>query len=133
MGDLSPHFSRSEFRCKGCTNVNPCPFYPVDTVDAALITVLEEVRGHFGKPVRITSGSRCLPHNTSIGGSRRSQHLLHKAADIVVAGVEPQAVYDFLDPSHGGGLGLYKSFVHVDVRDGKARWQWPPPNPIISD
>lgn len=133
MGDLSPHFSRSEFRCKGCTNVNPCPFSPSDTVDAALITVLEEVRVHFGRPVHINSGSRCLPHNTSIGGSRQSQHLLHKAADIVVAGVTPQAVYDFLDPSHDGGLGLYGTFVHIDVRDGKARWHWPRPSPRLSD
>lgn len=133
MGDLSPHFSRSEFRCKGCTSANPCPFYPVDTVDMALIGVLEEVRERFGKPVHVTSGSRCRPHNTSVGGSSRSQHLLHKAADIVVSGVEPQAVYDFLDPSHGGGLGLYKTFVHVDVRAGKVRWTWPPPSPRISD
>lgn len=133
MGDLSPHFSRSEFRCKGCTRLNPCPFSPVDTVDAALITVLEQVRTHFGKPVRVNSGSRCLPHNSSIGGSSQSQHLRHKAADITVAGVEPQAVYDFLDPAHQGGLGLYETFVHIDVREDKVRWLWPPPSPRLSD
>ena len=34
-----------------------------------LIAVLEKVRTHFGQPVTVNSGSRCLPHNTSVGGS----------------------------------------------------------------
>ena len=132
MGDLSPHFSRHEFRCKGCSKANPCPWFPTDAVDAALIAVLEKVRTHFGKPVTVNSGSRCTPHNTSVGGSPKSQHVKSKAADIVVSGVTPKTVYDFLDPAHSGGLGLYDTFVHVDVRDGKARWQLPQPSQPIA-
>jgi uncharacterized protein YcbK (DUF882 family) len=48
------------------------------------------------------------------------------ATDITISGVSPKEIYDFVNPFHQGGLGLYPSFVHVDVRDTvgdpKSRW-----------
>ena len=89
MSKLSKHFSRYEFACKcGCG---------FDTVDAELITVLEDIRGHFDRPVSINSAARCKEHNESIGGGKRSQHLLGKAADIVVKGIDPAVVYRYLE------------------------------------
>ena len=113
MGDISAHFNRSEFACKcGCGQ---------DTVDAALIQKLEVVRLRFNKPITITSGNRCVEYNKQIGGAPASQHLLGRAADIVVKGVSPSEVYKHLD-SLEGGLGGYDSFTHVDSRHGKVRW-----------
>ena len=112
---LSPHFSRSEFKCPCCD---------FSTVDYELLNTLEHVRAHFDTLVIVTSGCRCARHNNTIGGSPNSQHLFGAAADIQVSGVEPEIVYQFLDnyaPSKYG-LGLYSSWVHVDVRPMKARW-----------
>ena len=110
------HFQRQEFACQcGCG---------FDVVDYELLRVLERVREHFDAPVVVTSGARCAAHNQSVGGSDRSQHLLGKAADIQVKGIDPKIVYQFLDrfaPTRYG-LGEYKTWVHIDVRAAKARW-----------
>ena len=116
--NLSHFFKRKEFACHcGCGK---------DTVDHELLTVLEEVRDHFNAPVKINSGNRCFNYNHQIGGSSSSQHLLSKAADIVVKGIDPQDVYDILNLWYPGnyGIGLYKlqGFLHFDVRSCKARW-----------
>lgn len=116
MSKVSEHFRRDEFECQcGCG---------YDTVDADLIKVLEVVRNKFNKPVIVNSAARCLAHNDSVGGYPNSQHLVGKAADIVVQDISPTEVYRFLNlyAPHKLGLGEYLEFTHVDVRNGKARW-----------
>ena len=71
-------------------------------------------------------------HNAAVGGSKSSQHLLGRAADIQVAGtsVEDVAAYaESLMPGWGG-VGRYPvkagratGWVHVDTRADKARWR----------
>ena len=115
MGDLSAHFNREEFLCK----CGDCGF---DTVDAKLLEMLEAVRELFG-PVTITSGCRCKAHNSAVGGSTRSQHLLGRAADIVVHGVAPWIIAEFCIEMGFPGVGTYGSWVHIDSRSGdNARW-----------
>ena len=114
--NLSKHFARSEFACHcGCG---------FDVVDYELLTVLERVRERFDKPVVVTSGARCRAHNAAVGGSKSSQHIKGKAADVQVEGVDPIDVYDFLNAyaPEKYGLGLYQSWVHIDSRAKKARW-----------
>ena len=116
MGDISDHFNRYEFACRcGCG---------FDTVDAGLITALEEIRGHFGVPVTITSGCRCEAHNAAVGGSKGSQHRLGRAADFSVQGTPPEAVRAFLETAYPDslGVGIYSSWTHVDSRNTMARW-----------
>lgn len=120
MGDLSKHFDRSEFKCK-CGDCN------YDTVDAELIELLEKVRINFREAVIITSGNRCPDYNRLVGGSKNSQHLYGRAADIVVANTTTLAVRNYLDAvlAGAGGLGYYpdSKFIHVDTRtEGGARW-----------
>lgn len=113
---ISPHFRRAEFACKcGCG---------FDTADVDTLAVLDAVRAHFGKPVIITSGCRCAEHNRRVGGAPGSQHVLGRAADIRVVGVEPDAVYDWLAVNFpAASLGRYSTFTHVDTRTGgPARW-----------
>lgn len=113
---ISTYFKRSEFSCKcGCG---------FDAVDIELLGVLEDVREHFGKPLVITSGNRCEAHNMAIGGADESKHIKGIAADIKVVETEPSAVYDYLESRYPDtyGMGLYKSWVHIDVRRGRARW-----------
>lgn len=117
MSKVSPHFSREEFACKcGCG---------FNVVDVKLLELLSVIRYHFNAPVTINSANRCELHNTAIGGSYGSKHKKGIAADIVVKGVTPENVYKFVDSYMpiSGGIGLYDSFTHVDVRDKKARWR----------
>lgn len=121
---VSAHFSVYEFACSDKS----------DTVliDSELIEVLEQVRTHFGKPVKINSAYRTPAYNISIGGSSKSQHCLGLAADIRIAGVDPIqiALYVASLPYfvNRGGIGYYSrvglkdGFVHVDVRSWKSRW-----------
>ena len=114
---ISKNFVREEFACKcGCG---------FDVVDVMLLTVLEQVRKRFSSAVSINSACRCLTHNATVGGSPASQHPQGKAADIVVSGVAPYVVHDYLHTSYPEkfGIGNYKTFTHIDVRDKKARWK----------
>lgn len=116
MGDLTINFSRSEFACKcGCG---------FDVVDFELLNVLQGIRYTYGRPIIITSGCRCRAYNSSVQGARDSQHCYGKAADIVVDGVEPVKVYDYLSSIFEDryGIGKYDNWTHLDVRDKKARW-----------
>lgn len=117
MGDLSEHFSRSEFSCRcGCG---------FDSISPDLIIVLEDVRAHFGAPVKINSGCRCEKHNAKVGGVPNSQHVQGIAADIVVSGLSSALVADYLEQRYPEccGIGRYGSFTHIDVRQEKARWR----------
>ncbi len=117
MGDLSQHFSRVEFRCH-CHD--DCGF---DTVDVALLSALEQIRKHFGKPIAISSAARCKKMNKKAGGSPKSQHLLGRAADIAVKDTAPEAVQEFADTIlPDSGVGSYNMFTHIDTRRGRARW-----------
>jgi len=121
MGDLSRYFSRSEWECFcGCGG---------DTVDSELVFVLEGLRMFFGgATVTITpkGGFRCRHQNTLSEGAEDSQHLTGRAADIKVDGIHPKQVYEYLVNMYPGqyGIGLYKTFVHIDTRsNGPARWE----------
>nr|CRY96449.1 hypothetical protein [uncultured prokaryote] len=114
MGDLSPHFSRSEFVCKHCGMGAP--------VDRRLVDVLERIRAITGKPLVIVSGSRCIPHNRAVGGVPNSRHVAGQAADIAAeraTGAQARA-------AGATGVGLKGPWaVHVDVRrTSPATWRY---------
>ena len=116
MGDLSKNFSSHEFECKcGCG---------FDDVDSELVLVLQRLRNWWRRPVKINSACRCEAHNAEVGGSKNSQHLLGKAADITIQGISPSEVHRYLCEIYPDkfGIGKYSSFTHIDVRESKARW-----------
>ncbi len=122
---MTKNFSIGEFNCKcGCK-------MPDDVLVniTKLASQLQFVRDNLARPITINSPYRCKAHNKSIGGSVNSQHILGKAADIVVNGLDPILdTYDYLDDLMRtgeilqGGLGMYKTFTHYDIRKTKARW-----------
>jgi uncharacterized protein YcbK (DUF882 family) len=127
MGDLSTHFSSSEFACKcGLRGLKPADGYcgGKSWVSAELVQKLEELRAAIGnRPILITSGCRCQLYNRYVGGASASQHLMGTAADVTVKGMAPSEVAKAADKLDFGGVGRYKTFTHVDVRPGKARWR----------
>lgn len=116
---LSPHFRVREFHSKH----DPSDLVKVDE---RLLTLLENIRNHVGKPVHLNSGYRSPEYNATLkNASPRSQHCNGKAADIWVEGVTPKQIADIAECYLGssGGIGIYKTFTHVDVRTSSARWK----------
>ena len=113
---LSGNFKVSEFACRdGSDAVLVAP---------RLVMVLQTIRDHFGAAVTINSGYRTPQYNAKVGGVAHSQHCYGTAADIVVRGKTPAAVAAYarqLMPDWGG-VGIYDTFTHIDVRETKADW-----------
>ena len=108
---ISKNFNRSEFACKcGCG---------FDTVDTALIIVMQSIRDRFGA-LAVSSGCRCASHNKSVGGAAKSQHLLGRAADIRPLSATAKEVADWVKSNFPKvSCGEYSTFVHIDTRTGK--------------
>ena len=62
----------------------------LENIKALVLNVLDPLRARIGRPIIITSGYRSKRGNKLVGGSKTSQHLLGKAADIHVQGYTPQ-------------------------------------------
>lgn len=114
---LSTNFAVKEFACKdGSDAVLVAP---------RLVMVLQSLRSHFCAAVTINSGYRTPQYNARVGGVTDSQHCYGTAADIVVRGKTPAQVAAYarqLMPDWGG-VGVYDSFCHIDVREAKADWK----------
>jgi putative chitinase len=81
--------------------------------------ILEPVRNHFGKPVRINSGYRGPALNAAVGGSGKSQHCNGEAVDFEIDGLPnpelarwvsencefDQIILEFYDPKEGPNSG----------------------------
>lgn len=113
---LSTNFKVREFACSDGSD-------PVFVSDK-LVEVLQKIRERFGKPVNVNSGYRTVSKNKAVGGATYSQHLYGTAADISIAGVSPKDVAAYAETllPGTGGIGIYKTFTHVDVRKVKSRW-----------
>jgi uncharacterized protein YcbK (DUF882 family) len=121
---LTKNFNLSEFRCRDGSEV---PDEYIQNVEL-LAKNLQVLRELLGCPIRVISGYRSPKYNRKIGGARRSQHMIAKAADIKVSGMTPDevrsAILQLIDEGKmmQGGVGRYRSFTHYDVRARKARW-----------
>ena len=59
-------------------------------IKALVLNVLDPLRARIGRPIIITSGYRSQRVNELVGGSKTSQHMQGKAADIHIQGYTPQ-------------------------------------------
>jgi len=113
---LSSNFKVKEFACNDGSGAV--------LIADELVELLQQIRDYFGKPVTINSGYRNNSYNASVGGADGSQHKLGTAADIRVSGKTPKQVASYVETlmPNTGGIGIYSSFTHVDVRNTKSRW-----------
>ena len=113
------HFCTLEFSSH---DGRPSP-YPL-VVKTALLDLCNELRLAFGKPIIVNSGYRSPEHNAAVGGVPNSYHVQGLAADL--RPMDPtdlprlQALADKLNLF--GGVGFYDTFVHIDARGRRARW-----------
>ena len=122
---LTKNFNRQEFDCKDGTKV-PDEFLPNVQEVANNLQIL---RDYLKVPVRVTgSGYRSQKHNKKVGGAKFSQHLTASGADINADGYTPKELAKEIEKlikegkMKQGGIGVYKGFVHYDIRGTKARW-----------
>jgi len=117
MGDLSTHFSRQELACRCCGEL---------TLDDHLLAALESLSEAAGAPVVIRDAYRCERHNQEVGGVTNSEHTRGMAADVKIAGLTLQQMYELalqVPEFAEGGIGAYDGgFLHVDVRGFRSRW-----------
>tara|TARA_R110000782_G_scaffold29101_1_gene72608 strand:- start:374 stop:766 length:393 start_codon:yes stop_codon:yes gene_type:complete len=120
---LTKNFSLNEFECNcGCV----MPEFVKENVKE-LAENLQVLRNAVGK-LDLTNAYRCKKHNADVGGSTNSQHLLGKAADIKSKTLNASDIATATDNLMRdglftlGGIGIYNTFTHVDIRGSRARW-----------
>lgn len=90
-----------------------------------LIEKIQALRDRVGVPLQINSGYRTKEHNTKVGGSPKSQHPHGNAGDIDCPnGMTVDELAEHAEAVGFDGIGKYHTFVHVDVRGYKARWDY---------
>ena len=121
---ITKNFSKREFDSKD-GSVMP---------DSVLVNVtklacsLQRLRDRLGVPISINSGYRSPEHNKRVGGVANSQHVTGKAADIAAKGVSPKKVAEAIEQlilsgdMLQGGIGIYDTFTHYDIRGKRTRW-----------
>jgi uncharacterized protein YcbK (DUF882 family) len=121
---LTKNFSISEFYCNDGAEI-PEDYY--GNVQE-LADNLQVLRDFLGVPISINSGYRHPEYNKSVGGSKKSQHLTASAADIRTVAYSPKEIAMIIEglirigAMKQGGLGLYDTFVHYDIRGSRSRW-----------
>ena len=87
---------------------------------------LDKIRKDWGHPIIVTSWYRPPVVNKEIGGAKNSQHLYGSAADIKPSGDGVKAFQDWLDKrwDRALGYGAARGFVHIDLREGRIRWNY---------
>lgn len=124
---LTKNFIKKEFDSKDGA---PMPADVLKNIQE-LANNLQVLRDYLGKTISINSGYRSPKYNATIkNASPKSQHILGKAADIVIQGLKPEDVAQTIEKliAQGklrqGGIGIYDTFVHYDIRGTKARWDF---------
>jgi uncharacterized protein YcbK (DUF882 family) len=128
---LSKHFVVEEFDCRDGTKVQPRDY---NGLERLCRMYLEPIRARWGS-VHVNSGFRTASWNRRIGGATNSYHVYtahdgnDQAVDITCGRGTPRDWHRTANwiranrRGGNGGLGLYSSFIHIDMRDYKSDWR----------
>lgn len=111
---ISNNFKLKEFQCKDGSQLVK--------IDSELLHKLQKLRDSMGKPVIINSGYRTPEYNKTVGGAKKSYHMQGKAVDIRINGLKPEEIAKIAEKTGFTGIGIYKSFTHLDIRPNKTKW-----------
>jgi uncharacterized protein YcbK (DUF882 family) len=114
---ISKNFNLQEFECTH-------PNHRHVRVDDELVEKLQQLRDRLNVPLIINSAYRCPERNKQVGGADNSQHLYGKAADISLHTIPLQIeeIKRIARQIGFTGVGLYNTFIHLDVRHRQADW-----------
>jgi hypothetical protein len=122
---LSPYFSTRELSCH-------CHFPDCvkQKIHKNLIDKLSEIRKEIKQPLVITSAYRCSKYQAFLRSSgvntvvaKASQHELGNAADAVPADGKMEG-FEPICSKHFDSIGLASHFLHLDLRNGRRRWNY---------
>lgn len=124
VAKLSDNFKTDEFDCH--CNYSSCK---EQKISKDLITRLQRLRINVKKSITITSAFRCKKYQAYLVKSKvntvvakQSTHELGEAADCMcqmpIKAFEKQAAKEF------ESIGIAASFLHLDTRIGKRRWNY---------
>ena len=85
--NLSEHFTLAEMTVTNTGLPNAAPPDIVAKLGKVCQHILEPVRQHYGRPVKVNSGYRSPAVNKAVGSKPTSQHALGEAVDFEVPGV----------------------------------------------
>lgn len=122
---LSKYFSTKEFECH--CNFPDCS---KQRISKTLITRLDQIRIDVKQPLIVTSAYRCTKHQAFLRAAgvnsvvaQKSQHEIGNAADIVPKDQKMEG-FEAVCAKQFDSIGIAKNFLHVDLRQGKRRWNY---------
>lgn len=99
----------------------------IDNLTKLIEAVLDPLREWYGKPITVNSGYRCEALNKAVGGSKTSDHMTGRAADIDTGSKEEnKKLFDYIkDNLEFDQLIDEKNlaWVHVSFRENNNRKQ----------
>lgn len=110
---ISDNFKLKEFEC-----THPDHHHVI--LDDTLRVKIQKLREYWEVPITFNSAYRCEERNEEVGGSLKSQHLLGRAVDVPLSCFEVpiEEVHESALIIGFTGIGLYDTFIHLDVRHG---------------
>lgn len=115
---VSKNFKLREFQCKDGNNQVK--------LDSVLLNKLQKFRDRLGVPLTINSAYRTPEYNKKIGGSPNSQHMLGAAVDVSIRNINMkiESIAKIAEEIGFTGIGLYDTFIHLDVRPNKTKFDY---------
>ena len=124
--NLSPHFTFDELTRTGQSSLQAKNREEAKAFTGSLVqlaNMLEVIRAHFGKPLKVNSAFRGQAVNAGTpGASKTSQHMLGEAADIEIPGVDDADLHRWICTQSGLKFGQCilerppgRSWVHVSI------------------
>jgi uncharacterized protein YcbK (DUF882 family) len=122
---IGKYFSSNEFMCR--CNFPACQ---EQRISKNLVSKLDAIREEIGRPLQITSAFRCSEYQQvlrkngiSTVVAKKSTHEDGEAAD---ARPMDKNMAGFLEvcEKHFESIGIASSFLHLDTRSGKRRWNY---------
>ena len=116
VGDLTKDFSKREFACR-CANKD-CGHKDGYKISKILLTRLQIARDILGERMDPTCGGRCFTHNSNVGGTLDSSHLVWEAVDLKItsSGYRYRLVFALMQAGFKR-IVVYsdRASIHVDV------------------
>ena len=115
---ITKNFSVNEMKCHcGCGE---------DSMDMDFMDILQEIREDMNRPLKISSGARCIKHNMRVSSTgKNGPHVPRtegtKAADILISGADALRLIDVARKHGISGVGISQKgnhatrFVHIDT------------------
>ena len=111
---VSINFNLQEFNCPCCKRV---------IIHKDLLTNLIKLRKLVKEPIYINSGYRCKAYNDQVGGTSKSYHTFGMAVDIIIKIGTLSDLVLYAKQAGFKGIGIYKTFIHLDVRPKEYTWE----------